>query len=398
MRQVMKNQAAFIILAFVFTVVTVPLFSCDDSTKPEKAEDGSAMGGFEPLDDDDDNSYDKKPPPGIDQWRWQWVDGAVCRDGSPTGFGIRRSEVSDNIAIYLMAGGICVTPETCEQNPEFYDDALFYEIVGEDGWGGIFNPWVMENPFRDWNMIFVPCCTADLFLGNKPDAFVPGVSGQQQFVGFDNLKLFVPEIKAAFESSPEKIMLFGQCSGANGAMFAYPMLADVFENTPITFINDTGPIAEMDDALSPCLQRLLRAFFNINPAIPQDCVGCFGQNGDGLSNIQTYLPEKFPTGSFGLISSMADESIRYTWGFGINDCSEIFSGSLISESIFASSLIDLRDNYLLPTGKWSTYFIEGNFHTVGFETDELFSIQQEDDFLIDWVSQLLNGVPEPVGP
>ena len=78
---------------------------------PEGPFDGAAI---KPID----------APPG--DWTWIPVDGAVCRDGSGTGFGVRPSATgSDKLVIYLEGGGACFNGTTCGINPGSFGSAAF---------------------------------------------------------------------------------------------------------------------------------------------------------------------------------------------------------------------------------------------------------------------------------
>src|SRR5215471_1057250 len=46
-------------------------------------------------------------------WTWIPVDGAICRDGSKTGFGVSVGTETDKLMIYLEGGGACFNALTC---------------------------------------------------------------------------------------------------------------------------------------------------------------------------------------------------------------------------------------------------------------------------------------------
>src|SRR4051812_3755944 len=50
------------------------------------------------------------------EWTYFTVDGAICRDGSPAGYYIRKGE-SSNLLIFLNGGGICYDDFFCGINP-----------------------------------------------------------------------------------------------------------------------------------------------------------------------------------------------------------------------------------------------------------------------------------------
>lgn len=72
-----------------------------------------------------------------DTWEWVEVAGATCRDGSPAGFGVRRSTTSDRVVIYLEGGGACFNGESCLANPAAFGAADF--ATWASGGSGIFD-------------------------------------------------------------------------------------------------------------------------------------------------------------------------------------------------------------------------------------------------------------------
>lgn len=380
-----------------FTIAIVLLLSavsqCVFQDNEDETDDDSTADDDTLSDDDFDNATDPY------DWVYIPVGGSMCRDGTETGFAIRPAPDSKNVAIIMEAGGVCASPATCFDSPKHFDEKTFKEYAMGGITNGLFNYTRADNPVRDWHFVFIPSCNGDLFVGNQPDGSAFGLFRTQVFVGYQNVKLFVQRIRRLVDFEPERILLFGQCSGANGTMLAYPLVADAFPDTPVTLINDSGPLAFADQALSPCLQQQLRENFIIAPGIPDDCPQCTQPDGDGLEEIQTYLAEKYPQGNFGMLSTMADEAIRYSWGFGANDCANLLGGEMITPSVFRNAMFDLRDNHLLPTGRWSTFFVEGSFHTFDFTSDDVLQRAENGHRIMAWVTDLLEGkVPNSIGP
>src|SRR4051812_36368015 len=67
--------------------------------------------------------------PPNDGWQWNAVEGSLCANGTPTGFGTRDG-TSDDLLIYLMGGGACWDAATCYTlklawNIDGYDENVF---------------------------------------------------------------------------------------------------------------------------------------------------------------------------------------------------------------------------------------------------------------------------------
>ena len=95
--------------------------------------------------------------------------GAVCNDRSE-GFYYQRMTGSSKWIIYMEGGVGCGNLQKCnrryQERPELMSSANYSaDITGRD----IFDPDPMINPdFCDYNMILLPYCTSDLWVGNSP--------------------------------------------------------------------------------------------------------------------------------------------------------------------------------------------------------------------------------------
>src|SRR5436190_1437055 len=114
-------------------------------------------------------------------WTYTDIDGAVSRDGSPAGFYYKPSATGNkNLLIYLAGGGACQDNFFCNMNPPNKSMSLTAESIGSgvlnvagpsdeaqnpslERWqSGIFKD-DQANPVKDWNMVFIPYVTGDVF-------------------------------------------------------------------------------------------------------------------------------------------------------------------------------------------------------------------------------------------
>lgn len=408
----MKTWLKIFLIILILILASLCLLNCNDDDADSSKNDDSDDDSVNPDDDDDvddddddddtdDDTDDDDDDTVLEEGKWIWipVKDTLCRDGTETGFGIRLSSKSDKLAIYLEATGVCVFEDTCNDGVDHFDkndlDFIKFTYLKR----GLLNPDEARNPLQDWSQVFLPGCTGDMHAGSRPNGFAIGSLKLQQFVGFMNLQKIFPKIEEIMEDQLSRILLWGNCSGGNATFPAYSVLAETFPHVPITLLNDSGPLGALDTAFAPCLQQTLRVHFRMSPSIPPDCTDCTLPNGDGLSNMQTYLANAYPQGNFGLLSSLEDEAIRLVWGFGQDNCTRYFTAEteedlLLPPEIFTEALYDLRDNYLLPTQRWSTIYHEGDFHTFGLLDNWLWQ-GEASDYLIDWISELIQGeVPD----
>ncbi len=322
----------------------------------------------------------------LESWQWVPIEGMKCRDNSDTGMGIRFHRSPKKLMIFLQGGGACFEPNTCETNPSNYNADNFEEFKEGFGQTALFNISRSENPFQDWNMVYLPYCTGDVHVGNKENGSALGVDEPQQFVGHQNFKRVVDLLAPYFNNQQvEEVAVVGLSAGAFGTLVNYIYAADAFSEAKVSLIDDSGPIMSDEEAFDPCMQGGLTLLYNI--PLPQGFLGCCRPS-YGLADIHTYLAERYPNGQFGLSSYYEDQTIRYFLGFGQN----CFSGAEdLSAEVYRNALVNLRENVLKPTGKWSTFFVDGSSHVLMISDDRYFNTTVNGVKYTDWIGQVLEG-------
>ncbi|MEM8556882.1 MAG: pectin acetylesterase-family hydrolase [Bacteroidota bacterium] len=308
-------------------------------------------------------------------WQFLQTGGMQCRDGSRTGFGLRRRSGSPNLLILLQGGGACYDFFSCLTNRSSFDRDDFDDFIAEFGNAGVFEADNADNPFGDWNVIFVPYCTGDVHSGDAPNTVTPGVFGRQDFVGYSNMESMLGRI-AGQAKRARKVVLAGESAGGFGVLGTYGLVADELAPAPIDFLNDSGPVPADDDVLSPSLQKQWRDLWNLDAALPEGCTDCSLPNGDGLENVTPFYAAQNPDRSFGLISTERDFVIRTFFGFP-------------SASAFEDGLYDIRAS--LPPGNSGTYFPAGEGHT--FLLSSFYTSSINGTSLASWTEAFVNGEP-----
>ncbi len=328
------------------------------------------------------------------QWTWIPIPGAVCRDGSATGIGVRLSATSSKAFIYLEGGGACFNAETCAIALGAFGQAEFSAWAGTVGQTGIFDATQTVNPVHDWSAVYVPYCSGDVHAGDVTGANVPGAGSpqDQDFVGYANMGLYLQQIVPTFKGA-STVLLTGISAGGFGAALNYDRVASAFCPLPVTLLDDSGPPMS-DTYLAPCLQQEWRQLWNLAATLPSGCKGCTEPNGGGIVNYVTYLGDRWPQANMGLISSTHDAVISTFYGFGADDCT---ASTPLSGATYEAGLDDLRENYLSTSGKWGTYYIDSINHTwllgPGFYTTSVNGVP-----LTMWIEELLAGEAGNIGP
>ncbi|NJK31329.1 MAG: hypothetical protein HC927_02325 [Deltaproteobacteria bacterium] len=380
----------------------------DDEVGPTDGEDSSSDGstsdtGTDDTDDTDDTDTtdttddtdttdtdepgDPLPSAPVGEWLYIELEGMMCRDGSPAGLAVRYADADAKLGIYFEGGGACFNSLTCLANPSSVAPGKF-----EPGpFGGIFDNENPDNPMMDYNFIYMPYCTGDVFFGTNPNGNVPGGPQNQKFVGHENTIIALERIVDTFPNATQVVAL-GQSGGGFGAASNYDTIASYFAGKNVTLVDDSGPIFT-DQYLAPCLQQTFRDVWGIDASLPQDCSACFGPNGGGLSNYLLYIHDKYPNAIKTLISSEADATISGFYGFGNNNCSALFP----SFPQFEEALYNLRDN-VLTTEDWGSFILNGNSHTYLDRDNTLYGTQAGGVVLDEWLTDVLDGVAYHVSP
>src|SRR5262249_42792206 len=107
---------------------------------------------------------------------------------------------------------------------------------------GIFDTTHNDNPFLNWNQVYVPYCTGDVHFGTKTNVVVDATNmpTPQQFVGHLNMQKFVARLVPTFPTA-ERVVLTGASAGGFGAGLNFGMVQDSFGSIPVTVLDDSGP-------------------------------------------------------------------------------------------------------------------------------------------------------------
>jgi hypothetical protein len=191
-------------------------------------------------------------------WSFVPIAGMTCANGSATGIGVNRAtRSSGKVLIFLEGGGGCWDATTCQ-------DSLHIQNANLDGFGattlhqimvagatqyypaippnygaaGLWDRTSWENPFRDYDYVYIPYCTADFHAGNRPHSPADGLS----HVGYVNMTHALAYLSASFTpASTTQVVLSGGSAGALGALWNFPQTQAAFGQIPVTLFAESGP-------------------------------------------------------------------------------------------------------------------------------------------------------------
>jgi hypothetical protein len=332
----------------------------------------------------------------FDWWFYTEFHDAYCRDGSRTGVAVNAHPGSTKLMIYLEQGGACFNEATCAINPSSaIADTLLLGLF--TGAAGVFDRSHLDNPVRDWNFVYVPYCTGDLHMGSKPDGLVPNV-GPQRFVGFQNMKLFVPRIAATFPGATD-VLLTGASAGGAGSFGLLEAVQAAFPQVRVKAINDAGPMLS-SAVFGTCAQDRIRDLWGLTDTWLALCGAACPNKDDFLQDFGVHLGEKFPDRPLGFLVGARDVSLRAYGSMTKNDCTaplDVLNPSVGADEITADFL-RFRGK-VAPFPNFNTFYGDSDLHTFTAQAGFYTLATKGGTKLVDWFTAIVKGGnPGHAGP
>lgn len=191
-------------------------------------------------------------------------EGATCLVGDEFQVSVREGS-SDQALLYLQGGGACWDFVTCHVL-----ETAFRTANGpfQSGIIDLSNP---DNPFRDFDIVYVPYCDGSVFTG---DATVDYNGTRTYHHGLRNLSVGVDALKNNFPDA-SRVVVAGSSAGGYGTYSGYGVVRVALPETPILVFNDSGPGVQNFSASGDVQNRV--ANWNFTNLIPESCTRCDDQ-------------------------------------------------------------------------------------------------------------------------
>ncbi|POM72818.1 Hypothetical protein PHPALM_10413 [Phytophthora palmivora] len=146
------------------------------------------------------------------------------------------------VLLYFQGGGACVDKYTCNfaLQCQLGASPLITTTAKVDN-SGIMDRGADGNPFNDWNVVFLPYCTGDLFVGNteleaSESAYNQALGNKQclgqnrsmHLNGYNNAKTVLDWALENFPN-PEKLVIGGYSAGSLGAQLWSAKVAEMWQ-------------------------------------------------------------------------------------------------------------------------------------------------------------------------
>ncbi|HXC49813.1 MAG TPA: pectin acetylesterase-family hydrolase [Candidatus Limnocylindrales bacterium] len=164
----------------------------------------------------------------------------ICIDGDPYMYFARKG-TTNNVLMYYQGGGACWSDTSCNHIPpngaptnsicSRTADANDNPALSTTGFANYNNP---DNPFKDWNVVFITYCTCDVHWGENSASY-----GSQHY-GRSNAAVVEKFAREHFVN-PDRVFVTGSSAGSYGAiMNSYFLMRDVWPNSDFAVLGDAG--------------------------------------------------------------------------------------------------------------------------------------------------------------
>ncbi len=160
-----------------------------------------------------------------------------------------------NLVVYFEGGGACWDSDTCtfpdgklhSSVPQYFSASMATSVHPAD-LQGIFKLNQSDNPVRDWDMVYVPYCTADLHAGTATrtydNAGHPVYTGLPSSFpirhnGYSNTMVVLDWIRKNVTTA-DRVLVTGSSAGGYGASIHFPWLRQLFPAAQIHVLADAS--------------------------------------------------------------------------------------------------------------------------------------------------------------
>lgn len=315
---------------------------------------------------------------------WTWVDfpETRCMDDSPTGLGVRLNPDSDKLLIVIQGGGACFNATTClaVANPNGFGAA---QLAAQTGLG-LLDESDPDNPFRDWDKVFIPYCSGDIFSGAALDK--TGFQGRTQ-AGYLNMRHYLTRLVPTFKDE-SRVVLNGYSAGGFAATVNVVQALEGWEGVRIDVLNDSGPPLG-EKYLTPCLQKRLAETWKWGANIPKSCTDCDVSTGHVTEPVMRWSIGYTKNYRMGLISSSEDAVIKLFYAYGLNDCANLDGlFAFYPMGLYPEGLRDFQERLMADNPGFRSFIVDSPSHVWTVQSPG--QVTSKGVVLRDWINDFLD--------
>lgn len=156
-----------------------------------------------------------------------------CAFGTPFHFFHRQLSGAEDLLIYFQGGGACWDWLSCSG---LFDTSVSSDELRE--FRGIFDRSNIENPFRNFGIVFVPYCTGDVHVGAATRQYGDDSTSVVAHNGHRNVTAVLEWLTP--RAQPRRVVVAGASAGSYGALFYAPAINRLFPDATVIMIGDSG--------------------------------------------------------------------------------------------------------------------------------------------------------------
>ena len=181
-----------------------------------------------------------------DEWYEIFPDGLVDSRGRKSQFFTRKGS-ANKLMVYFCGGGVSWSEKSAARPMSIprmmfsitsyyfpcvfnFMKTLFHGILSRKP----------ENPFADWNMIFIPYVSGDFHLGNNEFKYKNGKKTLYH-TGEKNTRIIMDECKKLFPDA-DTLLICGESAGAFGAAGNASLVAGYYPDAKVTVYSDASQL------------------------------------------------------------------------------------------------------------------------------------------------------------
>jgi len=314
-------------------------------------------------------------------WNTINTDG-ICSAGTAYQFHVKPSSSQNNLLIFFNGGGACWSGEACDPESEPNIHTVFADANANNprSANGVFDLSNPENPFKDYNMVYLPYCTGDVFIGSGPRTYRYTDDSNEEVEytayhsGYRNSMEVIDWIYQNFQA-PDEIVIAGSSAGAIGSSFYSGLVAEHYSTTPVTLIADGA-----GGYSSPNLAIIYQAWdaASILPAWSEYA----GLNNENLTFEDFYIASANHNDNLTIAQyNTASDAVQISFTHVLGDQPGSFT--LAQRILNNYQVIESHvDNFY-------SYTAGGTVHTI-LRSPLFYQYQVEGVRFVDWVSDLIN--------
>jgi len=315
-------------------------------------------------------------------WNVLETDGQ-CTAGTPFQFYAKSTDASNDLLVYFNGGGACWFGQACDlsSEPNIHSPFADMDANNPNLSEGIFDFENIENPFANYNIVFIPYCTGDVHIGSgeRQYSYQDGAGKEVHYTahhdGFENSTQALDWVYENF-TAVDNVVVAGSSAGAIGASFYAGLVAEHYPSAPVVVLADAA-----GGYRTSKLPITLNAWDTA--AILPDWEEYVGKTNDSLTFEDFYIASKNHNANIRIAQyNAAEDEVQKSFTYVIGDAPGSFSLPLR----ILSSYQEIEG----ATDEFFSYTAGGPVHTI-LRSEIFYDYEVEDTRFVDWVQDLIDG-------